>query len=94
MPRLVLPTSIEVIPQLLHDLLAKRQLLRLGKTLMDTRLIGHRLRHDRLHQRHEIASQLRKQRAHRRRLHPVIGKINQRIGNVIVPGKKFANSRL
>ena len=88
MMRLVLSAPAKIIPKLFDHGRPERKLLGFRKILAKTSIIRKRLRGDRLHKRHEFFPQLRKHRPHAGRFHPVIGKINQRIGNVIVTGKK------
>jgi hypothetical protein len=82
--RLVLPPAREVVAEAPREHLPERELVFLGERLPQTRVVRGRPLGDRSHQRHELAPELGEERAHGRRLHPRVGVVDERIGDVLV----------
>jgi len=81
---LVLAPALEVEPEALDDVEAEGELGGLGRVLAHAGVVGRRARGDGPHDRDQAGAQVGEQRLDGRGLHPVVGEVDQRIGDVVV----------
>ena len=91
--REVEPAALDVIAEALCDMQGKIELCLLRKHLAQTRIVGRRLVADRIHDRHEFASQLAEHLADRRCRHALVGVVDVGIGDVLVGREERQNIR-
>ena len=83
----VLAAPVEIIAQLPHNRLAKCDLRRFGIVSVQHGIVCGWMRHNRLHQRHQLCPQLGKECAHAGRIHAQIGSLDVRIDGFGIAGE-------
>ena len=84
MQGLIEAASIKVVANPFDHEEAKSKLFSLAKGPAQTCVVCRRFTAYGLHDRHQLASQLRKQRADRSRRHALVGIVNVRVGDMLV----------
>lgn len=89
---LVHAAALKIVAELADDVFAEFKLLRFGIMLAQAGIVRGRLRRDGFDDGDELGAQLREQRADGGGLHPVVGEVNERVGDVLVAGEEVGEA--